>query len=86
MEPTIPQTHYLNSPKGLKSWLFTLDHKRIGIMYFAAIMFFFFFAGLLAIILRTELLNPGRDLMDAEAYNRFFTLHGAIMIFQFIIP
>jgi cytochrome c oxidase subunit 1 len=86
MEQTIPQTHFLNSPKGLKSWLLTLDHKRIGVMYFAAIMFFFFFAGLLAIILRTELLHPGRDFMDAEAYNRFFTLHGAIMIFLFIIP
>ena len=85
---TAPHTHesYLSDPKGLKSWLLTVDHKRIGVMYFAAIMFFFFVGGLLAIILRTELLSPQRILMDADTYNQFFTLHGAIMIFLFIIP
>ena len=85
MSETIPES-YLNSPKGLKSWLFTLDHKRIGLMYFVAIMFFFALAGLLAVILRTELLSPDKVLMDADTYNQFFTLHGAIMIFLFIIP
>lgn len=77
---------YLQEPKGLRSWLLTVDHKRIGIMYLTAIMFFFFVGGALAVILRTELLRPERILMDADTYNQFFTLHGAIMIFLFIIP
>jgi len=82
----ITHVSYLSSPKGIKSWLLTVDHKRIGLMYFVAIMFFFAVAGLLAVILRTELLSPDRVLMDADTYNQFFTLHGAIMIFLFIIP
>ena len=82
----ITQESYLNTPKGLKSWLFTVDHKRIGLMYFVAIMFFFSLAGLLAVILRTELLSPDKVMMGADTYNQFFTLHGAIMIFLFIIP
>ncbi len=83
---TTPATNYLNATKGLKSWLLTLDHKRIGVMYLIAIMSMFLIGGALALILRTELLNPGRDLMGADTYNKFFTLHGAIMIFLFIIP
>ncbi len=77
---------YLKQPKGLKSWLLTLDHKRIGIMYFAAIMFFFFLGGALAILIRTELISPQKILVGADTYNQLFTLHGAIMIFLFIIP
>ena len=83
---SIPETNYLNTPRGLKSWLVTLDHKRIGIMYLAAISLFFAIGGILAVILRTELMSPDRVLMDADTYNQFFTLHGAIMIFLFIIP
>lgn len=85
-ENVIPEKNYLNSPKGLKSWLFTVDHKRIGLMYLFAIMFFFFIGGMLAVFIRLELLNPGPDIMEADTYNQFFTLHGAIMIFLFIIP
>ncbi len=77
---------YLQEPKGLKSWFFTLDHKRIGIMYLFAIMTFFAVGGFLAMIIRLELLSPEKVLMDADTYNQFFTLHGAIMIFLFIIP
>ena len=83
---TTPQLSYLNYPKGLKSWLLTRDHKRIGVMYLIGIMFFFMVAGLLAIVLRTELLSPKEVLMNADTYNQFFTLHGAIMIFLFIVP
>lgn len=83
---TLPKENYLNSPKGLKSWLLTVDHKRIGVMYFAAIMFFFAVGGLLALAIRTELLSPGRDMVGPDTYNQLFTLHGAIMIFLFIIP
>jgi cytochrome c oxidase subunit 1 len=83
---TLPQPNFLSSPKGLKSWFFTLDHKRIGLMYLFAIMLFFLLGGIFAVLLRLELLHPGKDIMEADTYNKFFTLHGAIMIFLFIIP
>ncbi len=78
--------NYLNQDKGLKSWLFTLDHKRIGVLYFFGIMLSFLVGGVLALLIRMELFTPGADFMSADTYNQFFTLHGAIMIFLFIIP
>ncbi len=78
--------NYLNEEKGLKSWLFTLDHKRIGMMYLFAVMIAFFLGGVFAILIRLELLNPGQDFFTAHTYNQLFTLHGAVMIFLFIIP
>ena len=81
-----PGENYLNSPKGLKSWITTVDHKRIGIMYLAAVTMAFLVGGLLALLLRLELLTPKQTIMTAEAYNQVFTLHGVIMVFLFIIP
>jgi cytochrome c oxidase subunit I len=78
--------NYLNHGSGWRSWLFTLDHKRIGVMYLAAILFSFLLGGIFAILVRTELISPGHTVMDADTYNRAFTLHGAIMTFLFIIP
>ncbi|MEK7774707.1 MAG: cytochrome c oxidase subunit I [Candidatus Zixiibacteriota bacterium] len=83
---TMPTRSYLNHPKGLWTWLSTLDHKRIGLMYLYLIMTAFFAGGMLALLVRFELLTPGRELMGADMYNKMFTLHGAIMIFLFIIP
>jgi len=77
---------YLVAKRGLAFWLVTVDHKRLGVMYGIAVMFFFMIAGLLAILLRTELFTPDQDLMSAATYNQVFTLHGAIMVFLFIIP
>jgi len=82
----IPKINYLNADRGLKSWLFTLDHKRIGLMYLFAIMAAFFLGGVFAILVRLELLTPGETIVGPETYNQLFTLHGAIMIFLFIIP
>ncbi|MFQ6612628.1 MAG: cytochrome c oxidase subunit I [Fidelibacterota bacterium] len=82
----LPSQHYLNTPRGIKSWLFTLDHKRIGVMYLFGTAFFFMLGGILALLIRVELLDPGVDVMSANAYNQVFTLHGVIMIFLFIIP
>ena len=82
----IPAVNYLNTPKGLKSWLLTRDHKRIGLMYLFAIMFFFLVGGIFALLIRWELLTPAQDLMAHDTYTKMFTLHGAIMIFLFIIP
>ncbi len=80
------ESSYLTAQKGLMSWLVTVDHKRIGLMYLVATLFFFLVAGLLAIALRTELFTPAQDFMSAATYNKVFTLHGAIMVFLFIIP
>ena len=78
--------NYLHHGRGLKSWLTTLDHKRIGVLYLISVLTSFFLGGLFAMLVRTELLTSGRTIMDANSYNQSFTLHGAIMIFLFIIP
>ena len=78
--------NYLVAKKGLSSWLWTVDHKRLGIMYLASVILFFIVGGLAAIAVRTELLHPVKDIMDQDAYNRMFTLHGAVMVFLVIIP
>ena len=80
------QDNYLTHGRGILSWLFTLDHKRIGVMYLVAITSSFFLGGVFALLVRTELLTPGMTIMTADSYNKMFTLHGAVMIFLFIIP
>lgn len=77
---------YLNDPPGIKGWLYTLDHKRIAVLYLFGIMFAFALGGFFAMLVRLELLSPNKVLVDADTYNQLFTLHGAVMIFLFIIP
>jgi cytochrome c oxidase subunit 1 len=77
---------YLEAKKGLASWLFTVDHKRIGLMYLVAVMFFFLVGGLFALAVRLELLSPAENYFSADTYNKLFTLHGAVMVFLVIIP
>jgi len=75
-----------NKYSGILSWLLTVDHKRIGLMYLVTIGFFFLVGVTFGVLIRLELISPGPTLMDAQTYNSFFTLHGVIMIFLFIIP
>jgi cytochrome c oxidase subunit 1 len=82
----VDEKNYLTHTSGLLSWLFTLDHKRIGIMYLISILSSFFLGGVFAVLIRTELIWPGETIVDQDTYNRFFTLHGAIMVFLVIIP
>jgi cytochrome c oxidase subunit 1 len=77
---------YLNHQHGLWSWLTTLDHKRIGILYFISVMIFFLIGGVFALLIRTELFFAGQTIMTAEAYTYTLTYHGAIMVFLVIIP
>ena len=77
---------YLTHERGLRSWLLTLDHKRIGIMYLGAIVFAVLLGGVFALALRLNLWNPGGGLVSNDVYNKLFTLHGAVMIFLFVIP
>jgi cytochrome c oxidase subunit I len=79
--------NYINCEKGLWSWLTTLDHKRIGILYMISVMFFFLLGGIFAMLIRTELIAPGQTLFSSAAqYNQAMTFHGAIMVFMVIIP
>jgi cytochrome c oxidase subunit 1 len=67
-------------------WLTTVDHKKIGILYILNSFLFFTIAGILALVIRTELALPGVQFVDPDTYNQTFTLHGTTMIFLFIIP
>lgn len=78
--------NYLNEKSGLWSWLTTLDHKRIGILYMMSVMLFFFIGGIFAMLIRAELFSPGPTIVDAPMYNQFMTFHGAVMVFMVIIP
>ena len=84
---TIPERdNYLTNGYGIKSWLLTTDHKRIAMLYLASITFFFFIGGMFALLVRLELLTPEGDLLQADTYNKAFTMHGMIMVFFFLIP
>lgn len=83
---TLPKRHYLNNEYGLKSWLLTSDHKRIAILYMISITFFFAIGGIMAGIIRLELLTPQSDLVATDTYNKLFTMHGIIMVFLFLVP
>ena len=78
--------NYLNHDTSVWSWVTTLDHKRIGVMYAFTLAFVFLAAGLLALGVRTELWAPGETIMSADAYNQTFTLHGILMVFLFLVP
>ncbi|MEZ5351352.1 MAG: cbb3-type cytochrome c oxidase subunit I [Bryobacteraceae bacterium] len=78
--------NYLNATSGLSSWLLTVDHKRIAIMYLISISVFFAIGGFFAMLVRLELLTPKGDLLTADGYNRAFTMHGIAMVFFFLIP
>ena len=71
---------------GIMSWLGTLDHKRIGLMYLYTTLFSLCVGGVFALLIRLQLMFPGNNFVDQNTYNRLFTLHGAVMIFWFIIP
>jgi cytochrome c oxidase subunit 1 len=83
---TLPREHYLNVDYGIRSWLLTIDHKRIALLYLASITLFFFLGGIFAVWIRFELLTPEGDFVQAETYNKLFTMHGVIMVFFFLIP
>ncbi|MFZ1906272.1 MAG: cytochrome c oxidase subunit I [Steroidobacteraceae bacterium] len=77
---------FLAGEYGLGSWLTTLDHKRIAILYGLGITFFFFLGGVAATLIRLNLLTPDGALLSTETYNKAFTFHGVIMVWFFLIP
>ena len=85
-EPIAPPRHYLNNEYGILSWLLTVDHKRIGILYLLSLTVFFTVGGLAAGLVRINLLSPNGAILTEDQYNRMFTAHGVIMLFLFLIP
>ncbi|HYH09938.1 MAG TPA: cytochrome c oxidase subunit I [Thermoanaerobaculia bacterium] len=87
IEPsTRERRNYINDEYGVLSWLLTKDHKRIALLYLFSVTTFFIVGGLFAFLMRLELLTPEGDMFTSDTYNKFFTLHGIVMIFFFLIP
>ena len=71
---------------GWKSWLLTVDHKRIAILYLISVVAFFAIGATFAALMRLELATSKGDVVDSETYNKLFTMHGVVMIFFFLVP
>src|SRR5205823_8814708 len=78
--------NYLSVHHGVRSWLLTKDHKRIGLLYLFTILIFFLIASVAAALMRIELVTPQPKLVTSEMYNRLFTIHGVLMVWFFLIP
>jgi cytochrome c oxidase subunit 1 len=77
---------YKGKHPGILGWLLSTDHKRIGILYLIGVLTFFLAGATVGLLMRLELISPGETIVSAQTYNKFFTLHGVIMVFLFIIP
>ncbi|MGA2618190.1 MAG: cbb3-type cytochrome c oxidase subunit I [Thermoguttaceae bacterium] len=100
ISPALPAAahadNYLTHRRGIASWLVTLDHKRIGVLYLVSVLAAFLLGGIFALLVRTQLLRPegllfhaaqgGTDLSVYKPYNQMFTVHGTVMIFLVLIP
>src|SRR5438270_13705826 len=87
----VPQVtaHEVSAPRKTKlwiDWLTTTDHKKIGIMYLVLTFVFFMMGGVEALLMRTQLSQPGSTLLSGERYNELLTLHGTTMVFLFVVP
>jgi cytochrome c oxidase subunit 1 len=71
---------------GIFAWIFSTDHKRIGLLYFVPVLSFFFTAVVFGFFMRLESIAPRPTIMQPQTYNALFTLHGVIMMFLFVIP
>ncbi len=86
---TSPSTGAFARPtnaSGWRAWVFTVDHKKIGIMYGAVAMFWFLWGGIEALLIRAQLFTPDGTVLTAEQYNQIFTMHGTTMVFLVIMP
>src|SRR5688572_19278813 len=86
---TTPTPWFLRRPKashGIWSWITTVDHKRIGILYGYTAFTFFILGGIEALLIRTQLARPENSVVDADTYNQLFTTHGLTMIFLVVMP
>lgn len=84
--PTLPTYLQTKRHAGIFAWIFSTDHKRIGLLYTMSMITFFLVGATFGILMRLELIAPGKQFIEPQTYNAFFTLHGVIMIFLFVIP
>ena len=70
---------------GWKSWVFTVDHKKLGLMYGAMALFFFIVGGIEAVLIRLQLAAPNGKVLSADVYNQMFTMHATTMVFLFVL-
>src|SRR5688572_19516274 len=71
---------------GIWSWITTVDHKRIGVMYALTSLLFLVFGGIEAMMMRTQLIMPNNSFVSAQTFNALVTMHGTTMIFLFVMP
>lgn len=83
---TVVRDSYLDRGRGVLPWLFSLDHKRIAVLYLAGVVLSFLVGSLLAVAFRSQLLYPSSRLMSPAVFSRLFTLHGAMMVFLVLLP
>ncbi|MEZ4585023.1 MAG: cytochrome c oxidase subunit I [Gemmatimonadales bacterium] len=86
LEREAPAVHHAHPKTGLWSWITTVDHKRIGILYGATAFIFFLMGGIEALIMRAQLMGPNGTLVDPDTFNALFTMHGTTMIFLGVMP
>ncbi len=87
--PLVAEKHsaeHAHEATGPFSWVATVDHKRIGILYLVTALFFFCVGGLEALVIRLQLARPNATLVSAETFNQLFTMHGTTMIFLVVMP
>ena len=90
--PTVPSAAYgalkrpVSTTSTWRSWLFTVDHKKLGLMYGAVALFFFIVGGLEAVLIRLQLAAPDGKVLNADLYNQMFTMHATTMVFLFVVP
>ena len=84
--PAASSVNYLNANYGIRSWLLTTDHKRIGLLYLAVITFTFLIGGSAAVLMRLHLVEPQGALVEPDTYNKLFSTHGIVMVFFFLVP
>jgi cytochrome c oxidase subunit I len=83
---SVSYLEYKGKYKGFLGWIFSTDHKRIGLLYLYSIVSFFIVGAILGLLMKIELIAPGKTIMGPQAYNALFTLHGITMIFLVVIP
>ena len=82
----LDHSNYLTSESGIYSWLTTVDHKRVAVLYLMASLFFMLLGGIEAMAIRTQLAVPNNTFLSANTYNQMFTMHGTTMIFMVVMP
>ncbi|MDP6600738.1 MAG: cbb3-type cytochrome c oxidase subunit I, partial [Phycisphaerales bacterium] len=84
--PALGGDNYLTHTRGFLSWILTLDHKRIGVMYLVSVLTCFLLGGVFALLVRTQLVVPDGLILNQDEYNQVFTIHGGVMVFLVILP